>query len=196
MSSAAANSPSSAGAGAGAGTGEETEQRPGKSPTAAGVDRAGTQQDDDENDPEKLKAKAKAKERQLRSKLQEKFTSVTKESQRLRAVQGELEALQREHARDVDVLMKRIEETERNLTYADRELKAREEAYENAKAAATKLREEKELLAQHLLMIVTENEKKKLAKLDSLMHSIGVEDEEEAASRAAKAAEKQAFGGF
>ena len=94
------------------------------------------------------------------------------ESQRLAHAKSELERMGFDHRKDIDVLRAKIEVNSRDLSYANSHLRQIIKEHQDAALEVERLSTEKEMLTEHLRVIIYDNEKKKKKKLAELMSSL------------------------
>ena len=75
------------------------------------------------------------------------------------------------------MLRARIENVERELSYATKDYKRKKTEFEKAKAYMEKKETMKQELTEHLRMIIYESEKKKEEKLKEMMSKLGMDTE-------------------
>lgn len=125
-----------------------------------------------------MEARLKRQEKMVSEKMAERLRNVKAEQAQLARIQQELEGMQQMTQQDVHIIRAKIENTERELFAATKLHTQKKKEYEDSKAAMEKKQKQKELLTEHLRMIIYENEKKKEEKLALLMDKLGVSREE------------------
>ncbi|XP_037045324.1 uncharacterized protein LOC119080855 [Bradysia coprophila] len=96
------------------------------------------------------------------------------EAKKLQEIRKELQKLESELAADVSVLRKQIEDASVKYMNAEKSYEQIETAFLIAKTNLFKAREKKELLAEHLNIIISNNEDRKAKKLSELMEKVGL----------------------
>jgi len=107
--------------------------------------------------------------KQVKSALQEERARVAERAKELATVETELAKLAVKESQDVATLRGRLEELDRTLYRAERDLKAKAEAHRVAEERAEALRAEKKALREHLAMMVLGSEARKEEKLRELL---------------------------
>mmetsp|Transcript_41531 Transcript_41531/g.111311 ORF Transcript_41531/g.111311 Transcript_41531/m.111311 type:complete len:211 (-) Transcript_41531:37-669(-) len=120
----------------------------------------------------------KRKEKILRDKMQSEFGKIHSKQRQLEEIRRELEKLEEPMRRDVSLIRTRLETLDRDLLFATKEHARKKKEYEEAAEALDKKRQEKSMLAEHLRMIIHDNEQRKASKLEELMHKLGMEERE------------------
>mmetsp|Transcript_2073 Transcript_2073/g.4691 ORF Transcript_2073/g.4691 Transcript_2073/m.4691 type:complete len:211 (+) Transcript_2073:44-676(+) len=118
----------------------------------------------------------KKMEKQVRLKMKAERDKMLKEQQRLLEIQHELDILEMPMKRDVSLTRDRLEVLDRELAAAEKDHKTKKKAYEDALALLEKKKEEKVNLADHLRMIIHDNEQRKTQKLEELLGKLGVQE--------------------
>ncbi|KAJ6640710.1 RAB6-interacting golgin [Pseudolycoriella hygida] len=96
------------------------------------------------------------------------------EAKKLQEIKRELHKLESELAADVSVLRRQIEDASVKYMNAEKSYEQIETAFLSAKANLFKAREKKELLVEHLNIIISNNEDRKAKKLSELMEKVGL----------------------
>ena len=122
----------------------------------------------------RLKAEVDKDEALLQQSLSERMQMMQKEASKLTAAKKELERMGFDHRRDIDELRQRIEQNSRELSYANATLRQKAKEHEDAKARVSELAKAKEMMTEHLRVIIYENEKRKKKKLEEIMKRIGI----------------------
>ena len=77
-----------------------------------------------------------------------------------------------DHRKDIDMLRAKIEVNSRDLSYANGHLRQKIKEHQEAAMEVERLSNDKEMLTEHLRVIIYDNEKKKKKKLAELMSSL------------------------
>ena len=125
------------------------------------------------DDTERLKSEVEKAEQILSSTLQQRMRNMQLESQRLAQAKRELDAMGFDHRKDIDVLRQKIEVNSRDLSYANVTLRQKIEEHKAAALEVEQLNKSKDMLTEHLRVIIYDNEKKKKKKLTEIMTRIG-----------------------
>jgi len=116
----------------------------------------------------------KQKKEILYSAIERQSEKTAAEAKKLQEIRKELQKLESELAADVSVLRKQIEDASVKYMNAEKCYEQIETAFLLAKANLFKAREKKELLAEHLNIIISNNEDRKAKKLSELMEKVGL----------------------
>ena len=124
-------------------------------------------------DVDTIKAEVEQQEQLLTTQLDQRFKTMQLESQRLAHAKRELEKMGFDHRKDIDMLRAKIETNSRDLSYANSHLRQKVKEHKEAALEVERLSTSKNLLIEHLRVIIYDNEKKKKKKLAELMSSLG-----------------------
>lgn len=112
-------------------------------------------------------------EQLLANQLDQRLKTMQLESKKLAHAKRELERMGFDHRKDIDVLRAKIETNSRELSYANSHLRQKEKEHQAAALEVERLSKAKDMLTEHLRVIIYDNEKKKKKKLAELMSSLG-----------------------
>jgi len=116
-----------------------------------------------------VKAKMLTTSKDLRAQLAEQSARAVERVRRIQEITRELTALENPSRKDISEIKGRIEQTERDLVWAEKDLVNKEQAYKEAKTYCEKMRREKRLLIDHMRLILYESDKIKEDKIKDLM---------------------------
>jgi len=120
---------------------------------------------------EELKRKKEA----IKKKLLEKYQKNQEEASNLAHLKLELDKIESGMVTDIAILREKIDKKDREVTYLHKKYKNAEEIYLNSKKEYEKASNEKIKLTEHLSIIIQENESRKAAKLEELLHQLDPE---------------------
>lgn len=120
----------------------------------------------------RTRLKTSSKETTLRQSLADKTARVRAEAQRLALFEGELQKLKVREAADVGDLRSKLEETQRDIAWLERDFNNKERSYLAAKTALEGARSRKSGMHEQLALLVLSSEKRKEEKLDELERRI------------------------
>ena len=123
---------------------------------------------------ERLKTEVLEQEQLVASQLNERFRNMQQEQRKLSHAKKELEAMGFDHRKDIDVLRAKIEANSRELSYANQTLRQKIEEHRVAGLEVERLSKNKEMLTEHLRVIIYDNETKKKKKLAELMNKLNM----------------------
>jgi len=112
----------------------------------------------------------------LKKILQERVSKTHEEMQALNQIRRDLEKLDSLIDQDVVILRQKIDVVATEVSQAQAQLSKKEKEYMQAKQLYEKKFNEKKMLADHLALIIFENEKKKEQKLAEMMGRLAVTD--------------------
>lgn len=116
-----------------------------------------------------VKQKMATSHKTLRAQLAEQSARAQQRVRHIQEITQELLQLENPSRRDINEIRGRIEHTERDLVWSEKDLKAKEEAFRAAKVHCEKMRREKRLLIDHMRLILYESDKIKEDKIKELM---------------------------
>ena len=123
----------------------------------------------------RLKREVDEGEALLTRNLAERMKKMQQEANKLSSAKKELERLGFDHRRDIDELRQRIEQNSRELSYANTNLRQKAKEHAEAKEKVAALTKAKQMMTEHLRVIIYENEKRKKKKLEEIMKRVGLE---------------------
>jgi hypothetical protein len=129
---------------------------------------------DEDLDSERLKTEVLEQEQAVASQLNERFRNMQEEQRKLAHAKKELESMDFDHRRDIDVLRAKIETNSRELSYANQTLREKIEEHRVAGLEVERLTKNKQMLTEHLRVIIYDNETKKKKKLAELMNKLNM----------------------
>lgn len=118
------------------------------------------------------------KESQVRQSLAEQQRKVKEEASRLALFESELKKLKVQEAADVGMLRTKLEDTDRDLVWLERDFKMKEAAYVKAKEAFEAAQARKRTMHEHLALMVLSSEKRKEEKLNELISRMNEKPED------------------
>jgi len=134
---------------------------------------------------ERLKTEVLEQEQLVASQLNERFKNMQQEQRKLSHAKKELEAMGFDHRKDIDVLRAKIEANSRELSYANQTLRQKIEEHRVAGLEVERLSKNKEMLTEHLRVIIYDNETKKKKKLAELMNKLNMPNNSSASTTTA-----------
>jgi hypothetical protein len=128
------------------------------------------------DNPAKLKQEIEKKQKLVSNTLQNRFEKMQAEEIKLKQIKKTLSLLDSDTSKEIHVLRGKIEYTQSQLVSAETNFKIKQKELVELNESVNELREKKQLLTEHLSVIIYESEKKKQEKLKELMLALDLGD--------------------
>ena len=128
------------------------------------------------DNPAKLKQEIEKKQKLVSNTLQSRFEKMQAEEIKLKQIKKTLSLLDSDTSKEIHVLRGKIEYTQSQLVSAETNFKIKQKELVELNESVNELREKKQLLTEHLSVIIYESEKKKQEKLKELMLALDLGD--------------------
>jgi hypothetical protein len=121
---------------------------------------------------DETKAAVESKEKAILSVMARRQADLAKEKRALDMIRAEMAAVAQQQSLEIQDVMTKLGETDRDLWYVERDFKASEIEYLRCKTRYDKMKEVKVGLANSLTSLTLNAEKKKEEKLNSIMEKL------------------------
>jgi len=118
------------------------------------------------------KAKVESTEKAILTVMARRQQDLAKEKRALDLIRSEMAAVVQQQSNEIQGIMTQLGETDKDLWYVERDFKAAELEYLRCKKSYDKMKSEKDELVSSLTSLTLNAEKKKEAKLNSIMEKL------------------------